>query len=282
MYFRYLKYFFVLVLFASFGCAKETKPDKSAEIARVGNNILYIGEILSHLPDVAIQRDSARIIDEYRDNWINSQVLYQEAQRVGIDKHPIVRSRIERSIRDIVVHELREQVLMNLVPHSDITNQEITSFYEQNRAMFVLQERHVRVRHMISETYELATLAGQALLAGETWDKVVELYAVDKPYSTETEYQLIAISEALVGFNTMRSYLQVIGLFEVSPIFKEDEYYHFIQIVEDRPAGDHPELQYVFEKIRDWIWLEKSRRALKNYEQNLYLQAQANNEIVIY
>lgn len=282
MHFCYLKYSIVFLSLAIFGCSKETGMEKSAEVARVGDQALYIGEILTHLPEFAIQSDSVRIVHEYRDNWITSQVLYQEALRIGIDRHPIVRSRIERSRRDIIVHELREQVLLSLVPQNDITNQEITSFYEQNRAMFVLQERHVRVRHMISETHEMATLAGEALLAGETWDHVVQLYAVDKPYSLETEYQLLGISEALVGFNTMRSYLQVVGLFEVSPIFKEDEYYHFIQIVEDRPPGDHPELQYVFEKIRDWIWLEKSRRALRNYEQNLYLQAQANNEIVIY
>ena len=46
-----------------------------------------------------------------------------------------------------------------------------------------------------------------------------------------------------------------------------------------KSEGEYPELDWLIPQIQDWLELEKSRRITNAYIRNLYLQAEANNEI---
>lgn len=274
-------YFIVGLILISSGCANNTEQFDSQPLAKVGKNILYFDEIKQTLPEYLITSDSATVVDNYIDQWVRNQVMYDEAIRLGLNANPIVKKRIESATRDILLSELRNQIQLNTVSES-VTEEDVALFYTTNREMFVLNERHVKVRHLYSLDSESIVTARVQLAAGVSWEEIVSTYAVDKEYSMQTDKKLIAVSQAFSGFPVLKSYLGVIGLNEVSPIAQESGYYHFIQIVEDRPTGDHPELPYVFDRIQEWLKLDRSRRAFKTYEQNLLVQAEANGEIVIY
>jgi hypothetical protein len=79
----------------------------------------------------------------------------------------------------------------------------------------------------------------------------------------------------------MNRYLQRIGLSEISVIEKVGNEYHFVQLLEEKPKGEHPDLELLLSEIQQWLLLEKKRTSFKSYQQNLYLQAEANNEIEI-
>jgi len=49
--------------------------------------------------------------------------------------------------------------------------------------------------------------------------------------------------------------------------------------MEERPAGDNPDLDWLIPQIEEWLKLEKARRITNSYIRNLYLEANANNEI---
>lgn len=264
------------------GCDNKQITNDSPILAKVGNDILYLDTVISNIPHSILSGDSSAAVNSYRDNWVNDRILYQEAVRLGLGNTNQVKRRIERSMQDILVEALREQIILNNSGRLDVSNDEIRSFYEANRDQFVLQERHIRIRHFSSESLLIAQEAKSELLRGAEWDDVVEAFAIDKEGSRSLEKQLIPVSAALKDFPNVSLYLNVIGLNEISPIRRDGEYYHFVQIVEDRPRGDHPDLEWVFGQIHDWLVIEKTRRAIKVYEQNLYLQAEANNEVQIY
>ena len=52
-----------------------------------------------------------------------------------------------------------------------------------------------------------------------------------------------------------------------------------VQLLDERAKGDHPDLEWLIDQIKEWLILEKRRRVFNTYVKNLYLQAQANNEI---
>lgn len=275
------RYFIVILVLCSFGCSKQSDQSNSAPLVKIGDRVLYFEEIEQSIPAYLISTDSSSVVSNYVDQWIRSQVLYDEAIRLGLESNPVIKKRIDTAIRDILIAELRNQIQLNSISES-ISEQEVAQFYTNNREMFVLNERHVKVRHLFSLNNEEISAARIELAAGAPWEAIVSKYAIDPEYSLQTDNQLIAVSQAFSGYPTLKSYLGVIGLNEVSPITQESGYYHFIQIVEDRPEGDHPELPYVFDRIQEWLRLDRSRRAFKTYEQNLLVQAEANGEIVIY
>lgn len=273
---------FILVLvFGFLGCNQHSDKVKSTPLAKVGDRTLYFDEIKQSVPEYMLKTDSASFVRNYVDQWIRNQVLFDEAIRLGLDENPILKNRIEKATKDILIAELRNQIQLNNISE-EITEEEVAQFYTTNREMFVLNERHVKVRHLFSLDNEALSRARNELAAGAAWETIVSEYAIDTEYSLQTDKQLVAVSQAFSGYPTLKSYLGVIGLNEVSPITQESGYYHFIQIVEDRPEGDHPELPYVFDRIQEWLRLDRSRRSFKTYEQNLLVQAEANGEIVIY
>ncbi|HAC15351.1 MAG TPA: hypothetical protein DCE78_05325 [Bacteroidetes bacterium] len=274
----YLLFLTVLTI----GCTSSVEESNRVPLALVGDNTLYLDEAIRNIPGFLLENDSLKSVQQFRDNWIRDQVLFDEALRLGLDNHESVQEKLKKSNRDILVSSMRDQILLNSTSTFEISNAEVSTFYEANRNQFVLQNRHVRVRHLFSETNEEAEAARNSLINGASWQQIVQDFAIDKMYSMSTDNELISEVDALNGYPTMKSYLQVVGLMEVSPIYKEDEYYHFIQIVEDRPPGDHPDLSMVFDQIKNWLQMDKSRKSIQAYEQNLYLQAEANNEIVIY
>lgn len=261
-------------------CSTSVDKQGAKPLAKVGNHYLYFNDITNSVPDYILRSDSAAVVRAYVDQWVRNQVMYNEAIRLRLNTSEVIKNRIENSTRDILIAELQTQIQLN--SSVSVSDDEVTQFYSNNRNMFVLRERHLKVRHLFNSDRNVVDKARAELISGDSWDEIAAIYATDKEYSLQTDRQLVAFSQLFSGYQTLQSYLGAVGLNEVSPIAQESGYYHFIQIVEDRPVGDHPELTYVFDKIREWLSLDRSRRAIKAYEQNLYVQAEANREIVIY
>lgn len=271
----------VVLVLGFLGCTQHADRPSTEPLAKVGDKVLYFDEIEQSVPEYMLAKDSISVVRNYVDQWVRNQVLLDEAIRLRLDTNPVINTRIDKAKRDILISELRNQIQLNNITES-ISDEDVAQFYTTNREIFVLNERHVKVRHLFSLDYDAISTARTELAAGSSWEAIVSKYAIDTEYSLQTDKQLVAVSQAFSGYPTLKSYLGVIGLNEVSPITQESGYYHFIQIVEDRPTGDHPELPYVFDRIQEWLRLDRTRRAFKTYEQNLLVQAKANGEIVIY
>jgi hypothetical protein len=275
-------YLFLTPIILLIGCSDSIQENNRTPLAKVGHHTLYLEEAIRNIPVFLIENDSVKSVEQFRDNWVRDQILFDEAQRLRLEDFDIVQEKLEKSKREIMITSMRDQILFNTSKNTEITNIDVSTFYELNRSQFVLEHRHVRVRHLFTETKADAESASNKLVTGTSWQNIVSEYAVSKNYSESTAGKLISEVDALNEFPTMKSYLRVVGLMEVSPVFKEDEYYHFIQIVEDRQAGEHPDLSIVFDQIKNWLQIDQSRKSIQVYEQNLYLQAEANNEIIIY
>jgi hypothetical protein len=273
---------FLILSILLFGCDKNDSQNSGEILAVVGKDILYLEVAIKNIPPVILLTDSSAVVQRYRDNWILDRILYQEALRLNLDKSTHIVERLSRAKHDIIIEALREQIVSNNPGILEVSNDEIRSFYELNRDQFVLQERHIRLRLLSSPSRGEIQRAKEELFRGVEWDDIVESYSLNKKLSRSLENQLLPVSALLTDLPNLKVYIGVIGLNEISPIIRDGEHYHFIQIVEDRPVGDHPDLEWVFSQIKEWLIVEKTRRAINVYEQNLYLQAEANNEIKIY
>ncbi len=87
---------------------------------------------------------------------------------------------------------------------------------------------------------------------------------------------------ALAHHEVMNTMIRRIGITEISPIRRVNGDYHFVQLMETRPEGGHPDLDWLIGQIKEWLLLERRRRHFNSYVKNLYLNAQSNNEIDTY
>jgi len=107
--------------------------------------------------DLLMQQQGARGMPDneqtralVRDELINREVLYQEAQRTGVGKKPEVQAQVEMARQEVVVSAyVREWVRTHPVTDADVQK-------EYDRAKSQTGDKEYRARHILVETEEQA------------------------------------------------------------------------------------------------------------------------------
>jgi len=232
----------------------------------------------SDIPVEVLEKDSLKSLTKYRNKWVREQLLVQEAKRNGFDQDAAFEKKMNDMREQILAQMMRTYVLNN-ADTSAITDQEAQNYYEAHKSQFILNERYVKFRHVIAASLDDAQKARQDLLHGVKWKTVVQEYSLHPEDQLRSSERYWPISLAAHDYSIMNRYLHIIGNMEISPIRFIDGRYHFVQLIDQRPKGSHPDVQWVLARIKEWLKLEKRRKTLSTFEQNLYLRAESNNEI---
>ena len=274
---KYLLPFLVILILAA--CSRQSRYNaNNGVIAQVGSKVLTVNGAKSDIPVEVLKKDSLKALLKYRDGWVREQLLVQEAKRNGFDERPGFQKKLNEMKNQLLAQMMRTYVLS----HSDtsaITDQEAQNYYEAHQDQFILNERYVKFRHLIAASLDSAQKARQDLLHGVSWKTVVQRYSLHPDDQLRSSERFWPISLAAHDYPIMNRYLHIIGNMEISPIRFIDGRYHFVQLTDQRPKGSHPDIKWVLARIKEWLKLEKRRKTLSTFEQNLYLRAESNNEI---
>lgn len=272
---------FLIVLFIISGCLNQSE-DTSEVLAKVGNQTLTKAEAKNQIPEYMFVSDSLNAYSSFRDEWIRREIILQEADRINFTNRSEIQLRLQRMREEYILQSIQDYVLADVEADLSVSDQEARNYYQENKNKFTLNERYVRFRHLVAGSYSDAQNARQDLLNGVEWENVAREYSVSPELNLQESDRFWPISVAAGEVEQLNTFLTVIGLNEISPIHREGQQYHFVQLLEERPEGDHPDLDWLIEEIKQWLLLEKRKRAFNSYVKNLYLQGQANNEIQVY
>lgn len=258
-----------------------TRKSDNAEpiLARVGSATLTYSEARSSIPDFLFEEDSIAAYISFREEWIENQIVLQDAYRLRIHRKPEIQDRLDKVREDFLTQITQEYFLAEMEEEIQVTDEEARAYYQEHKDSFVLEERYVRYRHMITTSLEDAQKARNDLLRGIEWNDVAEAFSINPELAIRESERFWPESIAADEVAVLNRYLKVIGLSEITVIERVGDQYHFVQLLEERAQGDHPDLEWLIDQIKEWLILEKRRRAYNTYVKNLYLQAQANNEI---
>lgn len=260
-------------------CSPVSISNRTEVIATVGDKSLTYAEALEMIPDVSLQEDTLTAVVEFAAQWRDRQVLLREAERAGLENHPDVQARLSR-LRDQVLREaLKESVLLNETENLEISREEAQNYFQAHRDRFVLEEPYMKFRHLTAMTRTEADNARRDLGRGVPWEEVARQYSTDPERQIRESEQFWPISMALADIPVLNGYLQIIGISERSQIEFFRGEFHFVQLIEERPEGEHPDLEWLIPQLQEWLKLEKARRITEGYLRNLYLQAESDNEI---
>jgi len=272
---------FIAVSIIGTSCTRKAEFNEPT-LAKVGSNVLTKSEARSNIPEIIFLQDSISSLQRYREDWIKKQILLQEAYRLRIHRQADVLNRLEQIRSDYIAKAAQEYIIGELGSDIIVTDEEARSYYQENKDSFVLEERYVRFRHVRARTNQDARDAREDLLRGITWKVVAENFTINPSHALRESELFWPESVAAGDYEILNRYLQLIGQSEISVIEKIGNEFHFVQLIEERAKGDHPDLEWLIDQIKDWLILEKKRITFNTYVKNLYLQAQANNEIEIY
>ncbi len=272
---------FILILICLVSCTRKAEFDEPA-LAKVGSSVLTFSEAKANIPTYLFNQDSIGAYEKYREEWIQKQILLQEAYRLRVHREPKVLDRLANIREDYIAKAAQEYIISELGNELSVSDEEARSYYQENKDSFVLEERYVKFRHIKAANLEDAQDAREDLMRGIEWEIIARNFTINPELAIRESERFWPESVAVNDHQILNRYLQLIGLSEISAIEQIGDEYHFVQLLEERAAGDHPDLEWLIDQIKDWLILEKKRIAFNTYVKNLYLQAQANNEIETY
>ncbi|MDD5676134.1 MAG: hypothetical protein PHC61_18320, partial [Chitinivibrionales bacterium] len=120
------------------GCASK---EKSVILARVGKAVLTIDDVKAAIPPDYRESFKGDQIINYVKEWVDAEILYQEALRRKIDREPEVARRCYAIERDVLCAELIHRATFDR-DNSAISDSAVAAFY-QAHARSLVRDRDV-------------------------------------------------------------------------------------------------------------------------------------------
>jgi len=252
-----LAFFF---LFVFFGCSKEER--KSNEIVRVKDAVLTEEELKIALGE---KSNNAKLREQFINEWIEREVLYQKAVEEGITKDKEFNSILERSKKELAAAFLINKILSENTNSPDEV--ELRDFYELLKEDFRLLDDLYRINIIYFNNFDDAVKFRTTLIESG-WDKALNAFAnTASIISSETDnlyygYQLQPASLARIVSFMLPGEISVV-------IEAEKNKFAIVQLEEKFDKGIIPPFEVIKEKVKERYQVVKNKEFIQNYIEEL-------------
>jgi len=250
-----------IILALSAGCEREEEPEEY--IARVNDEYLTREMILERL-DESYSINEA-MVQEYVNQWMTSEMLYQEARRRGLDRDDRVLKPLQDVRRHLAINALLEDEIYNGVT-PDITNEQIEVYFEEHKDEFTADAPLLDLTYVLFESRNLATSFRNSVVQGTDWNDALDTILDDEENTTD----IIEIGER--GYYRERDIhppeiwraARQLGAGGVSfPVAASGGYY-IVRHYETIQSGSPYPLDYVANEIKERLVIEKRQEEYEN------------------
>lgn len=244
-----IKFLFALVLVFLFnGCG--TRVAENEIVARVGDAVLTREVMKERMVWEGMRSEYE---SEFVERWVDRELLYQEARRMGLHKTVELHWELDLVEREYLIHKLLERTFVKKLK---ITEEEIRLYYEKNKELFRVDQDEVRAFHLLVKTREEANLALQEIRAGKPFEEVVKEHSVGILKEQGGDMGFFRKGDVISEIARVAFYLSE-G--KVSAIFQSSHGYHILKVLKKRRKDDVKDLSEVRDEISQRLRVNKER-----------------------
>jgi parvulin-like peptidyl-prolyl isomerase len=208
------------------------------------------------------------------DNWINTQILYQQGLKKGLDKDPEVAAVVKLRQGDAIA---RRYVESEILDKTTVTPAQIDSAYNADKDKYKIDKDRLRAGHIMLGSKEEAEGVYTRLKKGDDFAKLAADYSIDKQSaSSGGDLGFFTADQIDTAFFAAASKLKV-G--EFSEPVKTAYGFHIIKLLERQPAGSAPDMAEVRSKISDDLTAAIQNAAYASFVDSLRRNAKIENFI---
>ncbi len=252
-------------------------------LVELDGNVLYQEDLLQVLPVDISEADSAQFANRYIENWLSELLLYQNAERnVRDDKQ--IDELVENYRRSLIVHEY-QQLLIEQKIEQDITIQEIETFYNDNKNLFVLEEPILKglfIKLPLSAPNQNSIMKLYRLSDDESYDEIEKYCIRNAPYYeffydywhsvSDIEILLPSMEVSLQDYLNKNDFLEI----------KDDEFIYLLNVSEYLPKGSVAPIEQVENRIKRLLINNKAVSYIQKIKKDLYNSAIENNRVIFH
>lgn len=280
MYYRYLFCIITAFVLLASGCTETVDHKGKTPLVQVGDNYLYMEDVMAVTPPGISEKDSAEMADRYIKNLIYDMLLYAKAEG-NIPDDAGINELVNSYRRELITHTYIEQIVSqeveNLIPDS-----EVEEYYNENKDAFLAVEPYIKGLYIkVPKTASGISQVRQWYRDGSerSVDKI-EKYglrnAVDYEYFYDrwrsvNDFFLRLPTDADKEKNNIGKNKNI----ELS----DSAFYYFLHIEDYLGKGEILPLEYAGKDIREIIMNNKRVEFITKMKKDLYDEACDNNDI---
>ncbi len=223
--------FFAVILGANVSCKQNSVP-ASPIIAKVGDAQLTLEDIKKSLPANPGIELSRVQLERFVQQWIESELLYNEALRLGVNKQAEVRERIQDIEKEyIAAYYVQHHAEQNL----EATEEEIQAFYRDNSSEFIYGEDRYHICLILVNTMREAASIRNSLQMGQDFATVARTQSLDGSKDAGGDLGWVTLNSLLPGIGRA---VTSIPIGQVSQPIRTDLGYYLVQVLDMRKKGD--------------------------------------------
>jgi len=230
----------ILVLFLK--CSSSENEDENVIVA-VGEGTLTLKQLNNSIPSSIQSKISQEQVSNYIQQWIEMELIYREALRLGMDKHENVLAELEIAKRELLVRNYLDRYLSDDI---EVTETEALEYYNENKDTYLLEEDEIRALHILVSTSEEASNVYRRIRNGEDFEAVarevsndyIENHRIDLGYFRK---------EDIVPEVSIKVFSYRVG--SLTGPLQSEFGYHIFKIIDRKKKGSHRE----FEEVKDQI-----------------------------
>lgn len=270
-------------LLALAACGESATNDRL--VASVGEVELRVSTLAAGIPPAANREDSVVLADEFTREWVQRQVLLQQAERSLAQEQNAIEKAVEEYRQSLLV-ETYQKRLVEQKFQPRITRKDIEDYYKQSRGNFLLRDPIVKGAFALvpKAAPELPALqkAFAALGSGSSVELEQLLYKCSSAHRLFMD-TWIALSQvrALFPPGTLTDDYKTLRADKLRKV-EADSLVYLLRLVDGLPAGELAPIEHVSQDIYNILLSKRKLDFLSEANRGLYDQAMADNQIKYY
>lgn len=245
--------FLISLIFLS--CSKEEKHEKN--IAKVNDAVLTEDMLNSMMND---SNNKAKLKDEIINQWIEDEVLFQEAEREGITNEKEFQKILERSKKNLAISFLIKKYLEE--NEIQIKDEELKKYYDENKNEFILNDELYYLRIAKFENYESAIEFRKKLI--ETNWNIANNYIKTRTDKFQTKEDLI-YEKDLQPIQVVRI-VNTMEINEISSIIDiSSNEFIIINLMNKYSENTIPPFEAIKNLVKEKLTILKQKELIHNY-----------------
>ncbi|MDR0330581.1 MAG: peptidyl-prolyl cis-trans isomerase, partial [Chitinispirillales bacterium] len=241
-------------------CQREqaSKKPEGPIVARVGSAYLTLEELNASIPaeysDVITREQNIQYVGQ----WINTELLYQEALRLKISEEPEIKARLEKMRKDLLSAEVISRGASK--GGAEVSEQAVREYYETNREQFVRDHNVARYEDILVEDLNVAWEVRRTATP-ETFKSLAKTHS-KVPVGLDDGVPYVAI-DAIPP--VVRTAVLSAAVPSITGPYRSDEGFHILRVVGRFDKGTIASL----DEVRDEIVSRLSNIAQKGESERL-------------
>ena len=260
------------------------KTENPDHVARVGDYYLNRSEIFGLISPGITTEDSLIIVQNYIDNWIRQKVVLVKAENNLRDEQKDVERQLQEYKNSLIVYEY-EQELIRQKLDTNVTEEEIEKFYENNLSTFELKDNIIKMVYLkvsnespkldkVKQWYKLNNNKDRELLEDYARQYALNYYFDDETWLVFDDL----LKEVPLTLYDKEQFLKNNRFIEIS----DSANTYLVNIKGFKIKSGTSPLAFERENIKSMILNQRKLQLLKEMEQDAYREAMKKNVFEIY